>query len=130
VGIEWTNYARLAPWLTVDADLGFTRARFTDDDSSGTHIPGALDRVISAALTVEPTKPIFGSLRVRHFGPRPLIEDASVTSKSTTIWNGEAGYRVSLSRTYAQCIGNTEFSRPGAMVPGSQLERFAPALSA
>ena len=95
VGIEWTNYARLAPWFTVDADLAFTRARFTDDDAAGTQIPGALERVISAGLTVEPRKPIFGSLRVSHFGPRPLIEDGSVTSKSTTIWNGQVGYRLS-----------------------------------
>jgi TonB dependent receptor len=94
VGIEWSNYARLAPWLTLDADLAFTRARFTDDDPVGTRIPGALDRVISAGLTFEP-QPLFGSLRVRHFGPRPLIEDASVTSKSTTLWNGEVGYRLS-----------------------------------
>jgi outer membrane receptor protein involved in Fe transport len=95
VGLEWTNYARLAPWLTVDADLAFTRATFTDDDAAGTRIPGALDRVISAGLTVEPTRRVFGSARVRHFGPRPLIEDASVTSKSTTLWNGEIGYRLS-----------------------------------
>ena len=95
VGLEWTNYARLAPWLTVDADLAFSRARFSDDDPAGTHVPGALDRVISAGITFEPRQPLFGSLRVRHFGPRPLIEDASVTSKSTTIWNGEVGYRVS-----------------------------------
>jgi outer membrane receptor protein involved in Fe transport len=96
VGIEWTNYARLAPWATVDADLAFTHAEFTDDDPAGMRIPGALDRVISAGVTIEPTKPLFGSLRVRHFGPRPLIEDASVMSKSTTLWNGEVGYRMSL----------------------------------
>ena len=95
VGVEWTNYARLAPWMTVDADLAFTRARFADDDPAGTQIPGALDRVISAGLTIEPRRSLFGSLRVRHFGPRPLIEDGSVTSKSTTIWNGEVGYRLS-----------------------------------
>jgi hypothetical protein len=95
VGIEWTNYARLAPWLTIDADLAFTRARFTDDDPAGTRIPGALDRVISAGVTVEPQRPLFGSLRVRHFGPRPLIEDASVRSNGTTLWNGEIGYRIS-----------------------------------
>jgi hypothetical protein len=95
VGIEWTNYARLAPWLTVDADLAFTRATFTDDDPAGTRIPGALDRVISAGVTIEPSRALFGSLRVRHFGPRPLIEDASVTSTSTTLWNGEVGCRVS-----------------------------------
>ena len=95
MGIEWTNYARLASWLTLDADLAFTRAQFTDDDPAGTRIPGALDRVISAGVTIEPHKQVFGSLRVRHFGPRPLIEDASVTSNSTTLWNGEAGYRLS-----------------------------------
>ena len=95
VGLEWTNYARLAPWLTVDADLAFSRARFSDHDPAGTHVPGALDRVISAGITFEPRQPLFGSLRVRHFGPRPLIEDASVTSRGTTIWNGEIGYRVS-----------------------------------
>jgi hypothetical protein len=95
LGIEWTNYARLKPWLTLDADLAFTQARFTDDDPAGTRIPGALDRVISAGLTFEPQQPFFGSIRVRHFGPRPLIEDASVMSNSTTIWNGEVGFRVS-----------------------------------
>jgi len=51
--------------------------------------------VISAGVTVEPRKSVFGSLRVRHFGQRPLIEDGSVDSKSTTIWNGEVGYRLS-----------------------------------
>ena len=95
VGLEWANYASLRPWLTLDADLAWTHARFTDDDPAGNHIPGALDRVISAGLTVEPQQPLFGSIRVRHFGPRPLIEDGSVTSKSTTLWNGEVGYRLS-----------------------------------
>ena len=47
------------------------------------------------AHVLEPRQPLFGSVRVRHFGPRPLIEDASVSSKSTTLWNGEIGYRLS-----------------------------------
>jgi hypothetical protein len=95
VGVEWTNYARLASWLTIDGDLSLTQARFRDNDPVGQFIPGALERVISAGLTIEPQKTLFGSIRVRHFGPRPLIEDASVTSKATTLWNGEVGYRVS-----------------------------------
>jgi hypothetical protein len=37
----------------------------------------------------------FGSLRFRHFGPRPLLEDNSVESRQTTIVNGEAGYKFS-----------------------------------
>ena len=97
VGLEWTNYARVRPWLMVDGDVALSRARFTDANPAGTYIPGALDRVISAGATIEPRRSFFGSLRVRHFGPRPLIEDASVRSRATTIWNGEAGYR--LSRT-------------------------------
>jgi hypothetical protein len=95
VGLEWTNYARVTPWLTLDADLAFTRARFTDGDPAGSRIPGALDRVISAGLTIEPRHGVSGSLRVRHFGPRPLVEDARVMSRSTTLWNGELGYRLS-----------------------------------
>jgi len=32
-------------------------------------------------------------VRLRHFGPRPLLEDNSRKSKSTSILNGEAGYQ-------------------------------------
>jgi hypothetical protein len=94
VGLEWTNYARLASWLTVDADFALSRARFRGDDPAGNYIPGALDTVISAGLAVEARRPLFGSVRVRHFGPRPLVEDASVVSRGTTLWNGELGYRL------------------------------------
>ena len=95
VGVEWANYWRVRPWLTADADVSFSRARFRDDDPVGREVPGALDRVISAGVTMEPRQSLFGSIRVRHFGPRALIEDASVKSASTTLWNGELGYRVS-----------------------------------
>jgi len=94
LGVEWTNYARLNPHMTAEADVSFSRARFTDVDPAGDLIPGALDRVVSGAITVEPGKRVFGSIRLRHFGPRPLVENGSVSSKSTTIWNGEVGVQV------------------------------------
>ena len=50
---------------------------------------------LAGGITVEPKRPLFGSIRLRHFGPRPLIEDASVKSAGTTLWNGEVGYRLS-----------------------------------
>ena len=93
-GLEWANYLRLSPWMTAEADLSFTAARFTDDDPAGNAIPGSLNRVVSGALTVEPARRVFGSIRMRHFGPRPLVEDNSVTSESTTIWNSEVGVTV------------------------------------
>jgi TonB-dependent receptor-like protein/carboxypeptidase family protein len=95
VGVEWSTFARIRPWLTLDGDLAWTRARLRDDDAAGGYISGALDRVMSAGMTVEPKQLLFGSMRVRHFGPRPLIEDASVMSKSSTLWNGQAGYKLS-----------------------------------
>ena len=36
---------------------------------------------------------LFGSVRVRYFGPRSLIEDDSVRSPSTTIVNAQVGYK-------------------------------------
>ena len=92
-GIEWSNYIRFTTWMTAEADLAFTAARFSDDDPAGPRIPGSLNRVFSGALTFEPVKRLFGSVRVRHFGPRPLIEDNSVRSDSTTLWNGQFGVR-------------------------------------
>ena len=95
LGVEWTNYLRLASWLTGELDVSLSRARFSDVDPAGDFIPGALDRVVAGALTVTPARRVFGSVRLRHFGPRPLIEDSSVQSQATTIWNGEIGVRIS-----------------------------------
>ena len=35
----------------------------------------------------------FGALKGRYFGPRPLIEDDSVRSQSSLIFNARAGYK-------------------------------------
>lgn len=37
--------------------------------------------------------PWFGSLRLRYFGPRPLLEDDSVRSRSSSLLNLRAGHR-------------------------------------
>jgi outer membrane receptor protein involved in Fe transport len=95
LGVEWATYARLNGWMTAEADLSFSRARFTDWNAAGSRIPGALDRVIAGALTVEPARRVFGSIRLRHFGPRPLIEGGTIKSASTTLWNGNVGAAIS-----------------------------------
>jgi outer membrane receptor protein involved in Fe transport len=95
-GIEVTNYMRPHPWVTLDLDLSFSSARFTDNDPAGNRIPGSLDRVISAGFALAPPEGgtgLIGSLRLRHFGPRPLLEDNSVKSRTTSLVNGELGYR-------------------------------------
>jgi outer membrane receptor protein involved in Fe transport len=50
--------------------------------------------VITAGVTIDDLKGFFGGLRARYFGPRPLIEDDSVRSSSTTLLNAEVGYRL------------------------------------
>jgi hypothetical protein len=96
-GIEITNYIYPNPWLAMDLDVSFSRARFVDVPDDEAYVPGALNRVISGGIAVNPPAGTrsgpFGGLRLRHFGPRPLIEDNSVESKSTSIVNGEVGFQ-------------------------------------
>jgi TonB dependent receptor/TonB-dependent Receptor Plug Domain/Carboxypeptidase regulatory-like domain len=99
LGLELTNYFYPHPWVTMDLDVSFSRARFLDVPVGEDYVPGALNRVISAGVSANPPaaaqRGLFGSLRLRHFGPRPLIEDNTVQSKSTSIVNGEVGYKFS-----------------------------------
>ena len=46
-------------------------------------------------MSVDKLGPYFGTLQLRYFGPRPLLENNSVRSKSTATLNGRIGYRVS-----------------------------------
>jgi len=93
-GIEWSNRYIPHNWLLVDFDLSVSRAQFTDDDPSGNTIPGAIDRVASLGVTVKDLGPWSGTVHARYFGPRPLIEDDSVRSQSSTIVSARASYKV------------------------------------
>jgi hypothetical protein len=90
-GAELTFVRSFGRALRLDADLAYSRARFTDADPAGDRIPGAVEGVVSAGATVPEWRAWFGSLRVRYFGPRPLIEDNSVRSKASTTLSAEVG---------------------------------------
>ena len=94
VGFEFSNYYKPTHWLTIDADIAYAQARFRDPDPVGRRIPGAVEGVASLAASVDDLGPYFGALQIRYFGPRPLIEDNSVRSKSTTTLNGRLGYKI------------------------------------
>jgi outer membrane receptor protein involved in Fe transport len=94
LGFEWSNVYTPTPWLTLDADLAYSKTRFRDDDPAGDRIPGAVEGVVSAGVTAEGKGPLSGSLRLRYFGPRPLIEDDSVRSKASTTLSARLAYRV------------------------------------
>jgi outer membrane receptor protein involved in Fe transport len=93
VGLEWTNQYKIRPWMSFDLDVACTKARFTDFDPGGDRIPGAPAWIASGGVTFGADTGWFGALRGRYFGPRPLIEDDSVRSQKSLIFNARGGYR-------------------------------------
>jgi hypothetical protein len=91
-GIEVQNFYQPLPWLAFDADYSASRARFTNFDPVGDHIPGASESAVAVGATLHALDRIDGSVRWRYFGPRPLIEDNSVRSHSTSLINVNVGY--------------------------------------
>jgi hypothetical protein len=92
-GLELPVYYRPNDRLTFDVELALTRSRFTEHDPGGDRIPGSIDEVVAAGITLQNPQGFHGSLRLRYFGPRPLLEDGSVESSSSTVANLELGYR-------------------------------------
>lgn len=94
VGFEFSNYYKPTDWLTIDADLAYARARYRDSNPVGNRIPGSIEGVASLAMSIDHLGPYYGGLQLRYFGPRPLLEDNSVRSKSTATLNGRIGYKI------------------------------------
>lgn len=92
-GVEWANFYNLTKHWTIDADVSFSQAEFRDYDPAGNHIPGAIESVVSAGLSYRGDHGLFGSVRLRYFGPRPLIEDNTVRSPETILVNAQVGYQ-------------------------------------
>ena len=91
-GFEFANFYKPTAWLTIDADVAFAKARFRGFNPDGDRIPGAVEGVGSLSAAVDHLGPWFGSLQLRYFGPRPLLDDNSVRSNNTTTLNGQVGY--------------------------------------
>lgn len=92
-GIEIPVYYRLSDRWLVDVEIALTKSRFKDDSGDGDKVPGSVDRVYAAGAVAEFGNGGYGTLRVRHFGDRPLVEDGSIRSSSSTVWNLGFGYR-------------------------------------
>jgi hypothetical protein len=106
-GVELTSTYAPLPWLSLTGDVAFTRARFANADDGaadvepghpGNFIPEAAKVIASAEAAVHDLGAWDGALRFRYFGPRPLIEDGTVRSGPTALFDARIGYR--LSDTY------------------------------
>lgn len=92
-GVELTAYYYVSDHWSVDIEYAYTDAEFTDTAPEGDEIPGAIEHVFQAGVNADFANGFFGSLRLRYFGERPLVEDGSVKSDDSTIWNLRLGYR-------------------------------------
>ncbi len=97
IGFELANFYKVTDWLTLDGDVAYARARYRNSAPEGRRIPGSVEGVASLAADIDNLGPWFGALQLRFFGPRPLIEDDSVRSKSTTSLNGRIGFKITPS---------------------------------
>ncbi|AWB65927.1 TonB-dependent receptor [Saccharobesus litoralis] len=87
-GVELTAYYHINETFSFDVEYAYTDAKLDD----GSAIPGAVEHVLQAGLNLDYANGWFGSLRTRYFGERALIEDSTVQSDPTHIWNLRAGY--------------------------------------
>ncbi|UAJ08982.1 TonB-dependent receptor [Glacieibacterium megasporae] len=90
-GYELSAFYKPADWLTVDGQYTRSYARSTDLPPGQDHIVNALESVISAGVVGHYRK-ASAAIRLRHFGPYPIIEDNSVRARPLTVVNARLGY--------------------------------------
>jgi outer membrane receptor protein involved in Fe transport len=91
-GVEWGTTWAPWPWLLITANLTWAHAEFKGNPA-GPKIPGAIERSAYLGAFVSNYRGWFGGVDVRYFGARPLTEDGSVYSSSSTLANARVGYR-------------------------------------
>jgi hypothetical protein len=97
-GVEWANFYKPTGWLTLNADLALTHARYLEPQeavggSSGLYIANSIPVVVSAAAVVDTPTDVFTGVRLRYFSSQPIIEDDSQRQPASTIVNAVVGYR-------------------------------------
>ncbi len=92
-GVEINNFWTINPNWSLEADFAWTDTHFSDSAPEGSHIPGAIPFVASAALSANYPSGWFGSIRMRHFSSYPLIEDDSQQSGDAFITSIALGWR-------------------------------------
>lgn len=86
-GVEISNHWTPSDRYLLDANLAWTRPRYSDTDSSGNYIPNAVQKVANVSFAIKNMGPWSASLSMRFIGAAPLIEDNSVQSSSSLTSN-------------------------------------------
>ncbi|MBI1197133.1 MAG: TonB-dependent receptor [Phenylobacterium sp.] len=98
-GYELVAFLRPLPWLAIDGNYTASHARYDNGD----HIPNAFEN--SAALGVSAVSDEWeASVRLRHLGPSPLVEDNSVRDKGSTVVNLRAARKFDNFELYGDLL--------------------------
>lgn len=92
-GIEITGQYRPLPWLEINSNLAFSRARYRDGVPGNRFVEDAPRFVGAAGILVDNLGPWSGSLVWRRLGPHPLTDDNSRRSSGYSEFNLGVGYR-------------------------------------
>ncbi|MFZ5558634.1 MAG: TonB-dependent receptor [Pseudomonadota bacterium] len=98
-GYEIVAFWRPLPCLALDGNYTASHARYDNGD----HIPNAFENAASAGATLV-LDPWAASVRVRHLGPSPLVEDNSVRDRGSTVVNVRAGWKGERVELYGEVL--------------------------
>ncbi|MDV6314831.1 TonB-dependent receptor [Idiomarina sp. HP20-50] len=86
-GIELAAYYNVSEQLSFDLEYAYTDAEFDDGNVLEREIPGAMEDILQFGVTQRFENNWFSTVRVRYLGERPLVEDNSVRSQTSTVVN-------------------------------------------
>ena len=93
LGFETTTFWQANAWLAINAAYTYTDAQFRNVPGPLNHIPGAIESNFSLGLNAAWANGLSASVRLRHLGQAPLIEDNSVRADASTLLNAGVAYR-------------------------------------
>lgn len=98
-GYEIVGFWRPVHWLAIDGSFTAGRARYDNGD----HIPNAFENAaaIGVSLVSEHWE---GSIRLRHLGPYPLIEDNSQRDHGSNVVNTRGAWKTGHVELYAEVL--------------------------
>jgi hypothetical protein len=92
-GIEWTNRYEPLDWLSLQADISLSKARYVNEETIGNFIPGSVEKVGMFSVTIKEGL-WSGGLQWRYIGAIPLTEDGSIYSSSSSLINARIKYQI------------------------------------
>lgn len=81
-GVEWSNHWTPSSRFGLDANLAWTRPRYSDASPDGNLIPNAVQRVGHVSATWRQIGPWSASMTWRYIGPAALLPDNSIRSRA------------------------------------------------